>query len=217
MAPHRRTVIRGTIGMQRLRASLARLAFASALVIVTVGCSPARTTSPSLNSQPSAAPSTTAAATVAPSSTLAAAIPSCVRNGAAALAGVVEVRPAGWSDQTPSAPLTDVPNTVGRVYGPEPVTAAPYEGPGRLVLYETMPANDGYLQNRVTQARQAGGTSTAVDVCGEATKVWTVSSSGELLIGWTDRNKSDVLVANTADFTVDALVRSAESVSDCCG
>jgi hypothetical protein len=36
-------------------------------------------------------------------------------------------------------------------------------------------------------------------------------------VGWTDRDKSDVLVANTADFTVQELVVSAESVYDYCG
>jgi hypothetical protein len=54
-------------------------------------------------------------------------------------------------------------------------------------------------------------------VCGEATEVWLDESTGELIVGWTDRDKSDVLVANTADFTVQELVVAAESVHDCCG
>jgi len=56
-----------------------------------------------------------------------------------------------------------------------------------------------------------------VTVCGEATEVWLDETTGELVVGWTDRDKSDVLVANTADFSVQELVDSAERVYDCCG
>jgi hypothetical protein len=56
-----------------------------------------------------------------------------------------------------------------------------------------------------------------VNVSGEPAEVWVDPSSGELLLGWTIRGKSEVLVGNAVDFTVASLVDSAESVSDCCG
>jgi len=145
-------------------------------------------------------------------------IPRCIRDGTDALSGVVELRPDGWFDQTPDgAVLTDFPGTVGRVYGPDAIDAPPYEGPGRLVLYETFPASDDYFQSRIEQSRTEGGQPVAVTVCGEGTELWVLESSGELIVGWTDRGKTDVLVGNAADFTVQELVDSAESVYDCCG
>ncbi len=101
--------------------------------------------------------------------------------------------------------------------GPAGAAVPPDEGPGRLVLYETLPASDAYVRSRTEQSRSRGGKPIAVTVCGEATEVWLDESTGELILGWTDRDKSDVLVANTADFTVQELVVSAESVYDCCG
>lgn len=131
--------------------------------------------------------------------------------------GVVEARPDGWFDQTEIAALPGFPNTSGRVYGPEGVAVPPDEGPGRLALYETFPANDAYFKSRIELSRNRDGKPIAVTVCGEATEVWLDESTGELVVGWTDRDKSDVLVANTADFTVQELVDSAERVYDCCG
>ncbi len=85
------------------------------------------------------------------------------------------------------------------------------------MLYETFPASDAYFMSRIEQSRKREGKPIAVTVCGEATEVWRDESMGELIIGWTDRDKSDVLIANTADFTVQELVDAAESVYDCCG
>ena len=82
---------------------------------------------------------------------------------------------------------------------------------------ETLPASGAYLKFRADQSRSRDGKPTAVTVCGQPAEVWLDESTGELVVGWTDRDKSDVLVANTADFTVQELVVSAESVYDCCG
>ena len=111
----------------------------------------------------------------------------------------------------------DFPSLSGREDGPEGITLPPYEGAGRLSLYESFPASNAYFQARIDQSRKSGGKAIEVMVCGEATQVWLDQSSGELVVGWTDRNKSDVLVANLADFTVQELVDSAERVYDCCG
>jgi hypothetical protein len=80
-----------------------------------------------------------------------------------------------------------------------------------------MPGNDAYLLSRTKRPGNKHGEPIGVSVCGEASNVWHDEATGELVIGWTDRDKTDVLVANTADLTIEELVESAESVSDCCG
>ena len=142
--------------------------------------------------------------------------PGCIRNGTHAFAGVVESRPAGWSYLTGISPA-GFPKTAGGAYGPDGVAVPPYEGPSRLALYETFSTDTAYLTSRVERSRTHGARAVAVEVCGEPTEVWLDESTGELLLGWIDRDKSEVLVANTADFTVADLVHSAESVTDCCG
>jgi hypothetical protein len=131
--------------------------------------------------------------------------------------GVVEVRPDGWFDQTSPEALVGFPNTTRRLYGPHDIEVPPDEGPGRLALYETFPADETYLESRIEASRKHGGRAQAVVVNGDAAEVWLDETTGELLLGWTLPGKSEVLVANTADFTVAQLVKSAESVSDCCG
>ena len=163
---------------------------------------------------PSASPPSTAPVSETAFPTL---LPRCARQGAAAFPGVVEGRPDGWSDLRGIESLPGFSNTSARLYGPEGLTVPPNEGPGRLALYETFPASDAYFMSRIEQSRKREGKPIAVTVCGEATEVWRDESMGELIIGWTDRDKSDVLIANTADFTVQELVDAAESVYDCCG
>jgi hypothetical protein len=187
------------------------------LAVLLAACAPGGSTQATpptsiVVATPTAAASRAAEPTAAPPSA-----PRCVRRGATALAGVVETRPPGWSRQTEIAALPGFPNTYGQVSGPAGAAVPPDEGPGRLVLYETLPANDAYFKSRTEQSRNRGGKPIAVTVCGEATEVWLDQSTGELIVGWTDRDKRDVLVANTADFTVPELVDSAESVTDCCG
>jgi hypothetical protein len=131
--------------------------------------------------------------------------------------GVVEVRPDGWFDQIGLDALVGFPNTTGRVYGPDKIAVPPDEGPGRLAFYETFPADEAYLESRIEASRKHGGRPQAVVVNGRAAEVWLDETTGELLLGWTLPGKSEVLVGNTADFTVAQLVKSAESVSDCCG
>jgi hypothetical protein len=131
--------------------------------------------------------------------------------------GVVEVRPDGWFDHISRDGPLDLPNTTRRVYGPHDIVVPPSEGPGRLALYETIPADEAYLASRIEASRKHGGRAQAVVVNGDAAEVWIDETTGELLLGWTLPGKSEVLVANTADFTVAQLVKSAESVSDCCG
>jgi hypothetical protein len=131
--------------------------------------------------------------------------------------GVVELRPDGWFDQMDVDALVGFPNTAGRVYAADAITLPPAEGPGRLAHYETIPADKAYLQSRIEASRKRGGRPEAVVVNGNAAEVWLDETTGELLLGWTLPGKSEVLVANRADFSVAQLVRSAESVSDCCG
>ena len=140
----------------------------------------------------------------------------CARHGPA-FHGVLEARPPGWVAIGEIAALPRFPNTFGQVYGPAGAAVPPNEGPGRIVLYETMPGDDAYLKSRIERSSKEHGNPIAVSVCGEATNVWLDSATGELVVGWVDREKTQVLVANTADLTVTELVDSAESVSDCCG
>jgi len=133
------------------------------------------------------------------------------------LAGVVEVLPNGWSYMVGLDAPVGFPNTDGRVYGPDRIAVTPAEGPGRLAFYETFPADAAYLESRIEASRKRGGRSQAVVLNGDAAEVWLDATTGELLLGWTLPGKSEVLVGNTADFTVEQLVKSAESVSDCCG
>jgi hypothetical protein len=134
-----------------------------------------------------------------------------------AFPGVLEARPPGWSGIGEIAALPHFPNTFGQVYGPAGAAVPPNEGPGRIVLYETMPGNDAYLRSRLERSGNKHGKPIAVSVCGEATNIWLDEATGELVVGWVDRDKTDVLVANAADLTIKELVDSAESVSDCCG
>jgi hypothetical protein len=131
--------------------------------------------------------------------------------------GVVEVRPEGWSYKVGLDAPVGFPNTSGGVYGPDAIAVPPAEGPGRLALYETIPADEAYLESRIVASRKHGGRPQSVVVNGHAAEVWLDEATGELLLGWTLPGKSEVLVANTADFTAAQLVKSAESVSDCCG
>jgi hypothetical protein len=188
-----------------------------ALAVVLAACAPGASTQTTPPASTAVATSTPAASGAAEPTvgTLSAAL--CVRYGATALAGVVEARPDGWSSLAAVPAPPGFPNTSGQVYGPTGAAVPPDEGPGRLVLDETLPANNAYLTSRTDQSRSHGGKSIAVTVCGEATEVWQDDSTGELVVGWTDRGKSDVLVANAADFTVQELVVAAESVYDCCG
>lgn len=159
-------------------------------------------------------PTSTGVPTATESPTL---IARCGRNGDRAFPGVLEARPNGWSADGEIAAIPHFPTTFGQVYGPDGSVVPPYEGPGRIVLYETIPSSDAYFKSRIASSAKHNAKPIPVAVCGEATKVWLDEATGELFVGWTDRNKSDVLVANTADFTVLELVASAESVSDCCG
>jgi hypothetical protein len=136
---------------------------------------------------------------------------------AGAFPGVVEVQPGGWSYKVGLDAPVGFPNTIGRVYGPDEIAVPPDEGPGRLAFYATFPADEAYLKSRIEASGNHGGRAQAVVVNGDAAEVWLDEASGELLLGWTLPGKSEVLVANTADFTVAQLVKAAESVSDCCG
>lgn len=187
------------------------------LSLLLAGCAAGnapRATAPASTLIAAATPEASPAAEPTESTTVAA---RCVRPGTQALAGVVEARPDGWSDLGEGSAMLGFADTHGRVYGPDGAPVPPSEGPGRLALYETTPATGAYLKSRIEQSRSRGGRPIAVTICGEATEVWLDESTGELVVGWTDRDKSDVLVANTADFTVQELVDAAESVYDCCG
>lgn len=113
--------------------------------------------------------------------------------------------------------VADFPDLRWSVYGPEGPEVPLQEGPGRLVLYEAWAPSNHFFDRRVSASRNAGGAGVAVTVCGDQTEIWSNPTTGELLVGWTYRGKSDVLVANSADYTPVELIQSAERVYDCCG
>jgi hypothetical protein len=169
---------------------------------------------PPINSTPSTVVPTASSLTPSVQPTVISPSPS---EDAGVFPGVVEVRPDGWFDQMDLDALVGFPNTTGRVYGPDKIAVPPDAGPGRLAFYETFPADEAYLESRIEASRKRGGRAQAVVLNGHSAEVWLDETTGELLLGWTLPGKSEVLVANRADFTVPQLVKSAESVSDCCG
>lgn len=208
--------MRSTLVDKRVPRTMKQLAEAIVVVAVLAACGPTPSP-PRVTPPPSSPPLTTPSSMPTSTAVVTTTATPCAREGAAAFRGVVEARPDGWFDLSETAALPDFPNTSGRVYGPDGVAVPPYEGPGRLSLYETFPASDAYFKSRIEQSRNREGKSIAATVCGEATEVWLDETTGELVVGWTDRDKSEVLVANTADFSVQELVDSAERVYDCCG
>jgi hypothetical protein len=188
-------------------------------VIALAAC--ARPSAPTASGPVSTPPPTAephpASAAVARATESAVQIGRCGRHGATAFPGVLDTRPSGWSGIGELAAIPKFPATFGQVYGPPGAAVPPNEGPGRIVLYETMPGNDAYLKSRIERSGNNRSNPIAVSVCGEHTNVWLDDATGELVVGWSDRGKADVLVANTADLTINELVDAAEGVSDCCG
>jgi hypothetical protein len=212
--------MRHILADKRVQRPMKQLAAAVAVIAVLAACSATPSRAPSYLASSSSVPLTTPNASpslAAIPTAMPTLVPRCARGGRAAFPGVVEARPDGWVPKAEMSALPHFPNTSGQIYGPDGVAVPADEGPGRLTLFETFPASDAYLRSRIEQSRRRDGKPIAVTVCGEATQVWQDDSTGELVIGWTDRNKSDVLVANTADVSVKGLVASAESVYDCCG
>ena len=134
-----------------------------------------------------------------------------------AMTGVLDVRPEGWSQLDVELPVDDFPGYLAQVYGPSGEIDPPFEGPGRIVLYEVFEETNPYLEYRIGQSEANGGEPVDVTVNGQPAEVWVDGDSGELVLGWTHRGKSDVLVANTADFSIQELVAAAEGLGECCG
>jgi hypothetical protein len=202
-----------------MREPMRRMLVLLAAVIALTACagpSPAPTQSNFVSTLPPAVEPHRASPAVVTATEPAVEIARCERHGAAAFSGVLDTRPPGWSLIGEIAAIPEFPNTFGGVYGPPGAAVPPNEGPRRIVLYETMPGTDAYFKSRIERSRKRHGKPIAVSVCGEPTSVW-LEATGELVVGWVDRDKSDVLVANAADLTIQELVDAAEGVSDCCG
>ena len=193
-----------------------RITMSMAVAVLVVGCQtgpPATTAQPSIAAT-AAVPSATPAASPTSMPSLAPSVPAASRG---AFTGILETRPEGWFFQVVGFEVAGFPATHGHVYGPEGLEVPPEEGPGRIVLYETIPASRAYLDYRIDLSRDRGGSARSVTVNGQPAEVWVDDGTGELLLGWELSGKSEVLVANDADYTVEQLVESAESVADCCG
>jgi hypothetical protein len=192
------------------------------LAACTATTGPSVPTSGTTRTSPLASPSSTTTTTPAPTAVRTATVSPalnarCGRSGRTAFPGVLDIRPRDWHRQAEITSVPHFPKTFGTVYGPEGLKVPTQEGPGRAVLYETIPGSGAYFKSRSEESASHNARPIAVVVCGEATNVWLDERTGALVVGWTDRDKADVLVANTADFTVLELVAAAEGVSDCCG
>lgn len=200
-----RTTVTGTRGPTSLR-PMKRL--------VVIGILLVGACAPRIDPTPSVGVPTTRSFTPSVRPTLISPSPS---EGADVFAGVVEIRPDGWFERAEIDAPVGFPDTFGSVYGPDKISVPPNEGPGRIAFYETIPGDAAYLESRIEASRKHGGRPQAVVVNGHAAEVWLDEATGELLLGWSLPGKSEVLVADTADFTVAQLVKTAESVADCCG
>jgi hypothetical protein len=121
--------------------------------------------------------------------------------------------PTGWSVQRSFEQEPGPPPIWVEVYAATPVGDQPFEGPGRLVLYEAFGASGEWRDTRAEKSRERGGVRVAVTMNGASATVWSDAASGELLLAWTLGGHSVGLVGNSSDMTPEQLVTYAESVS----
>lgn len=135
--------------------------------------------------------------------------------GAAALTEV----PAGWSMQRGFEEEPGPPPVWVQVYAAGPFDPliegpiAPWEGPGRLVLYEAFGSYGEWSDTRAAKSEERGGHAVAATMNGGPATVWFDETSGELLLAWTMDGHSFGLIGNAADMAADELVGYAESVT----
>jgi hypothetical protein len=130
-------------------------------------------------------------------------------------AGLAEPRtvPPGWKlqlsfEQQPGPPVIWV-----RVYAPAVVPdTGPFEGPGRLVVYQAFGLSNEWTGTRAEKARASGAEQFPVAVNGQSQPLWHIPSSGELLLGWTQERMSLALVGNAADLSAAELVAIAQGL-----
>lgn len=131
--------------------------------------------------------------------------------------GVIEDLPEGWSHQLSFDIPKVSPPWQGQVYAAESVEGPPYEGRRRVVLYEAFPESPAYAEARVRAAKAAGATRQDVVVQGQAGRLWVDAATGRMLLVWSFRGKSSVMVAYRQDFSRAALLSAASSITLCCG
>lgn len=98
-----------------------------------------------------------------------------------------------------------------RVYASSAVPdTGPFEGPGRLVVYEALGMSDEWTGTGAEKMRERGAEQFPVAVNGQGATVWHDPASGDLLLAWTLDGKSLALVGNTADLSAAQLVEIAQ-------
>ena len=121
--------------------------------------------------------------------------------------------PDGWTLRQSVAQEPGPPPTWIAVYATGDIAREPpFEGPGRLVLYQAFGATGEWSDTRAEKSRERGGRPISVTVSGQHTTVWDDPSTGELLLAWMLDGRSMALVGNRADLSPDELVRIAEGV-----
>jgi hypothetical protein len=121
--------------------------------------------------------------------------------------------PAGWTLQASFQIEPGPPPMWAEIYGPAPGPPGSEEGPGWLALYQAFGIVGEWSETRAVKSQDRGGTATAVTFRGRPAVVWVDPGIGELLFAWEAGGRSYGLVGNSADMTVDDLVRYAESVT----
>jgi hypothetical protein len=121
--------------------------------------------------------------------------------------------PDGWAVRLAQAEEPGPPPIWVAVYAPAPIAAEPpFEGPGRIVLYQAFGVTGEWSDTRAEKSRERGGRPIAVTVSGQRIALWDDPGTGELLLAWTLDGRSMALVGNRADLSPDELVRIAEGV-----
>lgn len=128
-------------------------------------------------------------------------------------AGLAEPRtvPTGWTLQLSFEEEPGPPAIWVRVYAAAAVPGTgPFEGPGRLVVYQAFGLSEEWTGTRAEKARERGAEQFRVSVNGQGETLWHDPSSGELLLGWTLDGRSLALVGNAADMSAAELVDFAQ-------
>jgi len=121
--------------------------------------------------------------------------------------------PEGWTLQSGFQLEAGPPPIWAEIYGPEPVEFRPDERPGRLSFYQAFGIVSEWTDTRAVKSQDRGGNAVAVTFRGRQATVWFDAAIGELLLGWDADGRSYGLIGNSADMSVDDLVRYAESAS----
>ena len=121
--------------------------------------------------------------------------------------------PDGWKLVRSEQEYAGEPATWTQVYAAADVAEQPFEGQGRLVLYQAFGIAGEWSDLRAVKSEGRGGHAERVTFRGAPADVWVDPDSGELLLAWDLAGRSYGLIGNAADMTALELVEYAESLT----